>query len=282
MLLLARITLVVHLTITVKGVSGNHRIINVNELSSGDNFSCCVYGNCSCNSFDHALTKLTSNVLMNIKSSVTLSSSSEILRVENITIIGHNNPTVNCKNVGGLNFSISHNIQIQNITWNGCGIKHTDAIPILKFSSSSNITIQNCSFQHSIGQAVVLSEVSGAVNIHHCMFVYNSHYKDHGAAIHYLSSNAKNHLQLLLTISNCNFSYNEGAKSLVSMESKNSEYHDSITISTSRFSHNQGTSIYVKAQKVYLIGNLLFLNNTAKDGAGLYIISHSTLIFGKN
>ena len=282
MLLLARIALVVHLAIAVKYVSGNQRIINVNELSSGEGFSCCVYGNCSCNSFDHALTKLTSNVLINVTSDVNLSSLTEVLKLETITIIGQNNPTVNCKKVGGLHFTTSQNIRIQNITWNGCGIEHTDAIPTLKFSSSSNITIQNCSFQHSIGQAVVLSEVSGDVNIHHCQFVYNSHYKDHGATIHYSSNNYKDRPQFLLMISNCNFSYNKGAKSLVSMASKSSDNHGNITISSSIFSHNQGTSIYMKNQKVYLTGNLLFLNNTAKHGAGLQITSLSTLIFGNN
>ena len=250
MLLLARIALVVHLAIAVKYVSGNQRIINVNELSSGEGFSCCVYGNCSCNSFDHALTKLTSNVLINVTSDVNLSSLTEVLKLETITIIGQNNPTVNCKKVGGLHFTTSQNIRIQNITWNGCGIEHTDAIPTLKFSSSSNITIQNCSFQHSIGQAVVLSEVSGDVNIHHCQFVYNSHYKDHGATIHYSSNNYKDRPQFLLMISNCNFSYNEGAKSLVSMASKNSDNHGNITISSSIFSHNQGTSIYMKNQSI--------------------------------
>ena len=281
MLLLARIALVVHLAITVKYISGNQRVINVNELSSDEDFSCCVHGNCTCNSFDHALAELTSNVSINITSDVTLSSLTEVLRLENITIIGQNNPTVNCKKVGGLHFTTSQNIRIQIITWNGCGIKHTDAIPTLKFSSSSNITIENCSFQHSIGQGVVLSEVSGYVNIHQCQFVYNSLYnKDHGAAIHYSSNNVKNRPQLLLMISNCNFSYNEGAKSLVSMASLNSKYNDSVTISSSRFSHNQGTSIYMKNQKVHLSGNLLFLNNTAKYGAGLHITSHSTLIFG--
>ena len=44
--------------------------------------------------------------------------------------------------------------------------------PILQFTNSSNITIQNYSFQLSIRQAVVLSGMSGDVNINYCNFLY--------------------------------------------------------------------------------------------------------------
>ena len=152
----------------------------------GDFFTCCVYGNCSCNSFDYALSHLTSNVLINITTDVTLCSLAEMSGLENVSIIGHNNPIVNCRNAGGMHFIFCHNCTIKGIIWNGCGTK---AEPGLKLSYSSNIIIQNCSFQHSIGQAVVLSEVAGDVNINHCQFVYNSHYRGHGAAVHYSSSN---------------------------------------------------------------------------------------------
>ena len=53
---------------------GNQRIINVTELFSDKDFFtngeddnshvCCVYGNCTCNSLDHALANLTSNVVI--------------------------------------------------------------------------------------------------------------------------------------------------------------------------------------------------------------------------
>ena len=66
-------------------VEGNQRIVHVNEsISDEEDFFtggeddnsriCCVYGNCSCNSLDHALATLTSNVLINITTDVTLSS----------------------------------------------------------------------------------------------------------------------------------------------------------------------------------------------------------------
>ena len=277
------IKLIIIFTLVIQYVDGNQRIVQVSELFSDDkdgDFSiCCVYGNCSCHSLDYALTHLTSNVLIKITTDVTLSSLAEVSDLENVTIIGHNNPTVNCRNFGGMHFTFCHNCIIKGIIWDGCGTK---AEPGLKLSYSSNIKIQYCSFQHSIGQAVVLSEVTGDVNINHCQFVYNSHYRGHGAAVHYSSSNVTNHLQPLLTISNCNFTNNKGAKSLVYIENRISEHADNVMLYYSKFCHNQGTSIYVINQKVSLSGKLLFQNNTAKNGTGIYITDHSTVIFGRN
>ena len=286
---MASIKLVIILTILIQYVVGYQRIVQVSELfsddedffiSGDDDFStCCVYGNCSCHSLDYALSHLTSNGLINITTDVTLSSLTKPSNLENVLIIGHNNPTVNCRKVGGMHFTFCHNCIIKGITWDGCGTK---AEPGLKLSYSSNITIQNCYFQHSIGQAVVLSEVTADVNINHCQFVYNSHYRGHGAAVHYSSSNVTNHLQSLLTVSNCNFTNNKGAKSLVYIENRISEHADNVMFYYSKFCHNQGTSIYAINQKLSLSGKLLFQNNTAKSGAAIYMTDHSTVIFGRN
>ena len=243
-----------------------------------------MYGNCSCNSLDYALANLTGNVLINITTDVTLSSLVKPSNLKSVSIVGHNNPTVNCTNIGGIHFISCHNCIIQGITWHGCGSENVDtnAEPGLKLSYSSNITIQNCSFQHSIGQAVVLSEVTGDVNINHCQLVYNSHYRGHGAAVHYLSNNVTNHPQFLFKINNCNFTYNKGAKSLIYFENKNIEHNNRISFHHSNFCHNQGTSIYVVNQKLNFHGNLLFLNNTAEYGAGILISNKASIIFGKN
>ena len=288
---MASIKLVIIILATViQYVDGNQRIVQVSELFSDDEdffasgdgdylFTCCVYGNCSCNSFEYAMTHLTSNVLINITTDVMLSSPIKLSYLENVSIVGHNNITVNCRKVGGIHFSFCNNCIIQTITWDGCGAKEE---PALIFSCSSNITIKNCFFQHSIGQAIVLSAVTGDVNINHCQFVYNSHYRGHGAAVHYSSSNVTNHLQFRFTISNCNFTSNKGAKSLVYIKNRISEHAVNVMLCCSNFCHNQGTSIYVVNKKLSLSGNLLFQNNTAKSGTGIYITDYSTVIFDRN
>ena len=276
-------------------VDGNQRIVHVSDhedFASGDDedpivpiasgeddnsLICCVYGNCSCSSLDHALT---SNVLINITTDVTLSSLVTVSNLENVSIIGHNNPTVNCRNAGGMQLTSSHHLIIQGITWIACGIDNVNHTkPGLSLSYSLNVTIQNCTFQQSVGQAIVLSEMSGDVNINNCKFLKNRRYRGHGAAIHYssLTNNTNNYSRFVLTIKNCNFSYNR-MKSLVYLENK----HKKIILNNSTFCYNQGISVYAINHKIYLNGKILFKNNTADNGAGIYISNHSTVTFVNN
>ena len=174
MLALFRVLLASSLATTViaQFVDGNQRIIHVSELisddddgtinSSGEDLTYCVDGNCSCSSLDHALDHLTSVVVINITTNATLSSLIEVSNLKNILIMGHNNPIVRCKSIGGIHCITCHNCSIQGITWDGCGTANADnhTEPVLKLSNSSNVTIHGCTFQNSIGQAVTLLEVS--------------------------------------------------------------------------------------------------------------------------
>ena len=281
---------IILVSLVVQLIDGNQRIVYVSEsisdnedfFTSGDgdgNLMYCVYGNCSCNSLDDALACLTSNVLINITTDMTLSSLINTSNLVNVSIIGYNNPTVNCKRAGGIHFNFCHNCIIQDITWDGCG---TETEAGIKLSDSSNIIIENSSFQYSKGPNIVLSGVSGHVNISHCNFVHNNHYGGHGAAIYYSSSNVTTDLQLLFAISNCNFSYNHNALSLVYIENMMSKDNSNIIFQNIKFCHNQGISIYVVDQNINLLGKVLFHNNTAENGVGIYVTDHSTVVFGKN
>ena len=115
--------------VVVQCSKGYQRIVYVSELISDDedffingegnnSHICCVYGKCTCNSLDHVLTNLTSNVLINITTDVKLSSLIERSDLHNVSIIGHNNPTVNCQHIGGIHFTFCHNSIIQGFTWN--------------------------------------------------------------------------------------------------------------------------------------------------------------------
>ena len=299
MLLLSRIAPIIVLAVVVQCVNGYQRLVNINEPFSDDedayssrskkdliievdsvNLLCCVYENCSCYSFDHALADLTSNVLLNITSDVTLTSVIHASNLANVSIIGHNNPSVYCRGAGGIHFTSCRNCIIQGITWDGCGTDNDE--PGLKLTNSSDITIQECSFQHSRGQAVALSEISGYLNINNCKFANNSQYKGHGAIINILFSTVRNSLQSF-KIHACDFRYNKGAgTSLIYINNKIFEHSINITISSSVFYHNQGVSVYIINQKLYLTGRILFQRNIAKDGAGIHINDHSTVLFGDN
>ena len=264
-----------------ESISDDENFFTSGAGGDGSLMCCSVYGNCSCNSLDHALANLASNVLINITTDVTLSSLiSSTSNLVNVSIIGHNNPTVNCKRAGGIHFNFCHNCIIQDITWDGCG-KKTEAG--IKLSDSSNIVIGNCSFQHSKGPTIVLSGVSGHVNISHCNFIHSNYryYHDHGAAIHYFSSTVTSDLQLFFTINNCNFT-NYYAESVVYIENMMSKDNSNITFKNIKFCHNIGVSIYVVNQNIYLLEKVLFHNNMAENGVGIYMTDHSTVILGKN
>ena len=282
MLMLARVTLGILVAVTVlivQYVDGNQNIVQISEDGS-DNKSCCAFGICYCHSLDHALISLTNNVIINITNDTMLSSLIEISNLRNVSIIGHNNPTVNCKNVGGIHVTFCQNCIVQGIIWDGCGSIKTQQ-PGLKFKNSYNVTIHNCSFKYSVGQAVVLSEVSGDVIINHCKFLNNTHYRSHGSVIHY-SFEKETFYQSVFMINDCNFTYNEWAKSLVYIENNTSKHNNTIRLNHSKFCHNQGVPVYVVNQNIFLSGQVLFLYNTAENGAGIYMTDHSNVVFGKD
>ena len=286
--------LAILLAVVVHYVDGNQMIMCVSELISDDedfasnggsgerdgNYGLCPYGDCSCNSLNHALANLSSNIRINITTDVMLSSFIERSGLHNVSIIGHNNPTVKCINDGGIHFTLCHNCTIQGVTWHGCGSKTKAGLTL---NNSSNIAIQNCTFQHSLGQAVILSEVSGDISISYCSFLNNNQYRYHGTAIHYSSKLHANEIgssYFVLNIRNCSFSHNNQAKSVIYVE--NSIQHGNMHLYDSIFHDNKGVSIFLVNQKLCLHGNVFFQNNKARDGAGINIRNHSTIVLGEN
>ena len=297
MLLFSGIVLAMILVLGCQYVDGKQKIVHVSQYSSDDNNSssssegdnssiCCVYGNCTCNSLDLALANLTSNILINITTDVTLSSLIKRSDLDNVLIFGYNNPTVIFRNGGGMHFTFCHKCVIQGITWDGCGTDNIENIENitesrLMLNHSSDILLLNCSFQCSLQQVIVLSKVLGDVFIHHCNFVSNSHYTGHGAVIHY-SSNDTTNSHFVFDINNCSFIDNKGAKSIIYIEKSIEYMNNNITFTDSIFHGNEGTCIVLVNQKLHFNGNTLFENNRCNQGAGMYISVNSTVIFGQN
>ena len=110
-------------------------------------FPICIHKQCFCNNIDHALKNATNNTIIKLTIDVILSSVPFLNHLQNISIIGQNNPTVSCKNNGGgLHFVSCRNCTIVGITWDGCGSKISSS-PVLKIENSSSIKIQNCTFK---------------------------------------------------------------------------------------------------------------------------------------
>ena len=252
-----------------------------------DRIVCCTYGNCSCASLYSALANLTSNSLINIMTDVELSSIISLVDLANIAITGHNNPTVDCNNSGGIHFISCYNCTIEGITWKRCGSKNIredrNVYPVLHLFNSSNLTISNCSFQHSIGQSVVLLGVSGDVNIDNCDFLYNTLYESHGAAVYYTSNNTLTaDLSVKFVINSCNFCHTESAQSIVFFGHHSVRISECLYVQNSKFHYNKGVPIYVYNQNLNINGKVEFYGNIAENGGGIAITDHSNVTFHKS
>ena len=183
-----------------------------------------------------------------------------------------------------------NNLTIQGITWIGCGFnnfsnKYTRDYAAIRIFYHSSVIIQNNAFQYSIGPAVLLSFYKESlVIINQCNFMSNNYYNGHGAAIVIsVRSRAARAHSNILTINNCNFNYNKGARSIIYLEDTG---HSSVhyNINNISFYNNQGAvSIYLSHYcSLNISGDILFKNNRAENGAGIYISDHSTVVFGEN
>ena len=240
--------------------------------------TCCIYGNCSCPSINRALANITSNTLINITTDVWLSEIIEFSNIVDVYIFGHNNPTVTCFNAGSLLFKSCSNYVVEGITWEGCGSRR-HGMPVFGMYNSSNITVKNCLFQHSEGQVVVLSGVSGNVSINHCSFKANEQHGNHGIAIYYISTTALYYDLINLVINNCSFSYNEG-ESIVYLGYSHAQL-EWLYLQDSNFHHNKGVPIYLSNQTLHIDGNNDVFGNVAENGGGIFINDYSKVVFYK-
>ena len=248
-------------------------------------------GECLCRSLDDSLANLTNNTVINITSNVTLSSIFTGNYLVNISLVGHHKPTIRCsENSGALQLMYCYNCTVENIIWDGCGVKNVShSRPVIQFRSFSNIAIQNCSFQNSVGRALVFIEKEdpGVVHINHCKFVNNSAYGNHGAAIYYyynyynssLSSRLKQQvINDVFTIDNCNFTQNKDASSVVHIN----QPWMYLSLNNSIFYKNQGTPIVVTDVELNICGAVIIEENTAENAAGILVNPNSAVRFYKN
>ena len=292
-MLLSRILVIVSLLIfiqDVKGVEESSGDQDHGSVGSGNGQSialrsyCGLFTNFSdcALSLDHQLGNLTSNGLINIAADVMLLSIVSLVGLENVSIIGHDNPTVNCDNAGGIYFDNCHNCTITGITWEKCGNK-TNSKPSIELYNSSNMIIQNCSFLLSQTQVIVLSEMSGNVSINNCKFVFNNHFEGNGRVIHYLSKIKYHFTFQLIMISDCNFTQNGASNdaSIIYIGPSSNKSMEQIYFTNNSFLRNQGTPIYISYQNVIISGFMIFKENKVSIGGGMSIANHSSIVFQK-
>ena len=72
---------------------------------------------------------------------------------------------------------------------------------------------------------------------------------------------------LKISITNCKFSYNEEAKSVVYF---GESFTGSVHVQDSEFHHNKAIPIYLSNQDLHITGNITIYNNTAENGGGIF------------
>ena len=246
--------------------------------SCDDSCKCCIFNVTCVYSLYSALQKAngSSNVIINITTDVVLSSVVQLMNINNITIVGHNNPAVKCNNTGALNFTSSHDITMQGMKWEECGNNYSYTSPSLSMYDCSGVNIINCSFNSNTTQSILLNDVSGIVTINNCHFMANnSIYDGHGAAIYYSSMKGKG----VFAVNNSAFLYYR-AKSVVYINGK-SGYETFLSFKNLTFSLNQAVPLCVMKSTVNISGNLLFEGNynQAQNGGGICASDHATIHF---
>ena len=260
---------------------------------SDHNAFLCQSESCNCKNFQELLLYSAPVGVVNLSDKLILSSHVHLLYRENVAFIGENNFTVLCVNDGGYTPSIyihyCNNLTFQGITWIGCGgygPMSNDGHAVIIIDTSS-IFIQKNTFQHSYGPALHFKHTASILylkrstwrssnfQIDHCNFLNSNYYKGHGTAITISSS-----MHGTQVISNCDFSYNEGVNSIVYLEYTYDVY---MYFNNTIFHNNQGASIYLSEFcPLHVSGDIVFRNNRAENGAGIYIRDHSTVVFGEN
>ena len=245
---------------------------------SRDALPCCVFKNLTFHSITDILNNISSNnSIVNITTSVVLSSIVILEGLENITIIGHRNPVVKCNDVGAVKFISCKNVTIGGIEWEGCG---SNDYPGIEFYNSSNISFESSSFHDSKGKGVSLSEVSGNLYIHNCNFTHNNEYRGHGAAIHCLPSTDSS-TENNLVVQNNKFISNTATLSVVYIDGSGSRIPGHVYLQDNVFANNKGVPVYITHSNLHIRGSVLFKGNAAKSGGGIYS-ANSIVVFHDN
>ena len=117
----------------------------------------------------------------------------------------------------------------------------------------------------------------GNVNINNCKFTHNNYYNNHGTVTHYSSNDDA---QLVFMINNCTFDYNKGASIVYFYQLGALQKY--LILQYSNFKNNEGVSIYILKQKLFINGLVLFEQNKATDGGGLFVSDHASVVFNES
>ena len=169
----------------------------LNVTKEGHNTHECLQGRSNCSSIGYALAGIPASgsafteTIINVYYGHSFSNGSGIRlwQVENVSILGHGSPVINCSDLGvGISFNGSAGIYIGGIYWKNCSISHPTtaflrshpqlsflhAYSALFFYNCSCVTVSGCQFSSQRGSGISMFDVRGEVVIEHSDFLNHS------------------------------------------------------------------------------------------------------------
>ena len=179
---------------------------NITISDDGNNSTrCCVDGDCSCSSLQHALQNIKSDTehINIISSQVLLPTVVTISNQNTIEIVGNKDTVVACNDTGGILFLNCTNVSISGITWDHCGGASAGGVSV---NYSECLLINSCKFQNSLAYGLTVEAMSGNVTITDTEILNNSVSSNSagGFLLHQINETA----ELEVNVINCSFKFN--------------------------------------------------------------------------
>ena len=132
-----------------------------------------------------------------------------------------------------------------------------------------------------------------SIQLSNCTFDQNAAL-DHVVAVNVITDGRQGFFyafKVNIEISNCNFNQNIGGKSIVFIniltiiEGLYGDFDDrniKVILHNLTFSNNKGTGLHLNAYHTHFKGNILFINNSASNGAAVYLDGVYAISFDNN
>ena len=124
-------------------------------------------------------------------------------------------------------------------------------------------------------------DLNVSIQLTNCTFDKNFA-SDHVVAFNVISSDEIYFDNVTIELSDCNFDYNVGGKSIVYVNFPLHGQQVSMILDDSSFSNNKGTTLHLSTNELIFKENILFINNSAINGAAIYLEKVHAISFCDN
>ena len=130
-------------------------------------------------------------------------------------------------------------------------------------------------------QVISCNDLDAFIQLTNCTFDENFAL-DHVVALNVISSDKEYYGNAIIKLTDCNFDNNFGGESIVYVNCPSHNLRVLMILDNSTFRNNKGTTLYLTVLELIFIGNILFTNNSAINGAAVYLDKVHAISFYNN